>query len=354
MTTIVMDRICRLFISLQQIKEVPRMLTEAAPSIPGTVRDTEVPPFFRERFICTGYRPLHQRWRYYFLSIFQRHNETVNIWTHLLALLVLLVKLCQVAETVDFAGDRHSWPLLVLIVSAINYTAWSVLAHLLGGKSELCHYAFFFLDYVGVAQYQYGSVVVHYYYTIEEDFYSRVHAVFIPVAVLLSWCSCLGCCYGKYCSHFLPLWVRKVGQVTPSSLAYMWDISPVMHRLLFNPGGLGDPAAIYHLGHIGFFISCAFFFAYPVLERCLPGRCDILGQSHQLFHVLLSCCTMCQIHASHLDYVGRRELYERLHENGAAALLVGLYVLTVLVCLLIAAFMLRKAKNMLDRQAKLK
>ncbi|XP_061753377.1 progestin and adipoQ receptor family member VII, a [Nerophis ophidion] len=354
MTTIAMDRIGRLFISLQQIKQAPRMLAEAAPSMPNTVRDADVPPFFRERFVRSGYRPLHQRWRYYFLSAFQRHNETVNIWTHLLALLVLLVKLRQAAEMVDFAGDRHSWPLLVLIVSAINYTVCSVVAHLLGGKSELCHYTFFFLDYVGVAQYQYGSVVVHYYYTVEEDFYSRVHRVFIPVAVLLSWCSCLGCCYGKYRNHSLPSWVRKVGQVTPSSLAYMWDISPVMHRLFSTPAGQDDPAAIYHLGHIGFFIGCAFFFAFPVLERIFPGRCDILGQSHQLFHLLLSCCTMFQIQASHLDYMGRREVYERLHGSGDAALLAGVYVLTWLVCLLIAAFMLWKTKRLLDRQAKLK
>uniref|UniRef100_A0A3Q3XGQ1 Uncharacterized protein n=1 Tax=Mola mola TaxID=94237 RepID=A0A3Q3XGQ1_MOLML len=50
------------FISLQQIKEVPRMLNE--------------------HFICTGYRPINQNWRYYFLSVFHWHNETLNIWTH--------------------------------------------------------------------------------------------------------------------------------------------------------------------------------------------------------------------------------------------------------------------------------
>ncbi|XP_061674635.1 uncharacterized protein LOC133500072 isoform X2 [Syngnathoides biaculeatus] len=196
MTTIVMERIGRLFISLQHIKQVPRLLTsEASPSMPGTVRDAEVPHFFRERYVRAGYRPLHQRWGYYFLSAFRRHNETVNIWTHLLALLALLAKMSHVAQTVDLVRDRHAWPLLILILSALNYTAWSVAAHLLGGKSEMCHYAFFFLDYVGVAQYQYGSAVVHYYYAVEEGLHRRAGAVFMPVAALLSWLSCLGCCY---------------------------------------------------------------------------------------------------------------------------------------------------------------
>ena len=64
MATIAMERIGRLFINLQQVRALPQMLTEAAPSMPGTLRDTEVPGFFRERYIHAGYRPLHQGWRY--------------------------------------------------------------------------------------------------------------------------------------------------------------------------------------------------------------------------------------------------------------------------------------------------
>ncbi|XP_061122777.1 progestin and adipoQ receptor family member VII, a [Syngnathus typhle] len=354
MTTIVMERIGRLFISLQHIKQVPRLLTsEASPSMPGTVRDTEVPHFFRERYVGTGYRPLHQCWRYYFLSAFHRHNETINIWTHLLAFLVLLAKTSDVAKSVDLAQDRHAWPLLILILSALNYTAWSVVAHLLGGKSEMCHYAFFFLDYVGVAQYQYGSAVVHYYYAAEEGFHRWMGPIFMPVAAFLSCLSCLGCCYGKYRNHTLPPWVRKVGQVTPSTIAYMWDISPVVHRLLLSNLD-NDPAFVHHLSHIAFFLGCAVFFAFPVLERCWPGGCDFLGQGHQLFHILLSCCTLCQIHASQLDYDSRRQVYTLLHAGDDAPFFVGLYGLTLFMCMLIAAFMLRKAKRLLDRQTKSK
>ncbi|XP_070777853.1 membrane progestin receptor alpha-B-like [Enoplosus armatus] len=354
MATMVMERIGRVFISLQQIRGVPRMLTEAAPSMPGTVRDTEVPYYFRERYVCTGYRPLNQNWCYYFLSLFQRHNETINVWTHLLAFFVFLVKLRQLAELVDFVGDPHSWPLLVLIVSSLTYSAFSVTAHLLGGKSELCHYAFFFLDYVGVAQYQYGSAIVHFYYAVDEGLHRLVHGVFMPTAAALSCLSCLGCCYGKYCNHSLPTWVLKVCQVVPSSLAFFWDSSPVAKRLMSWSTASDDPAIIYHFGQVAFFLSCTFFFTFPLLERCFPGRCDFLGQSHQMFHAFLSCCTLCQIRASHLDYVGRRKLYSRLHRSGEAAHFVGLYVVTLVACALIVAFMLRKVKQVLDVKTKSK
>ncbi|XP_047461880.1 progestin and adipoQ receptor family member VII, a [Mugil cephalus] len=352
MATIVMERIGRVFISLQQIRQVPQMLTEATPSMPDTVRDSEVPHYFRERYVCSGYRKLDQNWRYYFLSLFQRHNETVNIWTHLLACLVFLAKLNKLSETVDFAGDAHSWPLLVLIVSSFIYSAFSATAHLLGGKSVLCNYCFFFLDYVGVAQYQYGSAVVHFYYAVDESLYRQVKGLFMPTATLLSCLSCLGCCFGKYANHRLPTWVRKVCQVVPSALAYIWDSSPVAMRLL--SWSSTDSTIVSHFGQVAFFISCAFFFTFPLPECCFPGRCDFLGHSHQIFHLLLSCCTLCQIHASHLDYVDRRKLYARLHESGEPALFVALYAVTLVVCSLIAVVMMKKVKRVIDFKAKSK
>lgn len=339
-------------LGLQQTRQFPRIPTEAAPSMPGTVRDTEVPCYFREHYVCTGYRPLNQNWRYYFMSVFQRHNETINIWTHLLAFLVLLLKLRQLSDTVDFVGDRHSWPLLILILSSVAYSGFSVAAHLLGGKSELCHYAFYFLDYVGVAQYQYGSAVVHFYYAVDVSLHGHMHGVFMPAATVLSCLSCLGCCYGKLCSHTSAAWVRKACQVVPSALAYAWDISPVVRRLVSWSTSTNDPALIYHFGQVAFFLSSALFFTFPMLERSFPGRCDFMGQSHQIFHIFLSCCTFSQIHASHLDYVGRRKLYSLLHGSGEAALFVGLYVVTLAVCALIVGIMLRKVKQLLDLKAK--
>lgn len=353
MATIVMERISRLFISLKQIQEVPRMLTQAAPSMPGTVRGSEVPHYFRERHICAGYRPLHQNWRYYFLSVFQRHNETVNIWTHLLAFLVFLSRLLQLSASVDFLGDPHSWPLLVLVASSLTYTACSVAAHLLAGKSELCHYTFFFLDYVGVSQYQYGSAVVHFYYAVDEDLHRHLRGVFMPVAVVFSCLSCLGCCYGKYRNHHRPTSLHKVGQLVPSVLAFIWDTSPVLRRLILPSDG-HDPAAVYHLSQVALALATTFFFTVPVLEGCFPGCCDFVGQSHQLFHVCISCFTLSQIQSAHLDFVGRRKLYSRLHRGGTAALFVWLYVANVVVCVLIVAFMLRKVKQMLDRTRKSK
>lgn len=351
MATVVLQRLGRLFVGLQPIQEVPRTLSKVTASMPGTVRATEVPHYFRERYISTGYRPLHRTWRYYLLSVFERHNETVNIWTHLLAFLVFLWKLLQLSASVDLLGDPHSWPLLVLVLSSLTYTAGSVAAHLLAGKSELCHYVFFFLDYVGVSQYQYGSALVHFYYSVDEDLHGHLRGVFMPLAAVLSCLSCLGCCYGKYCNHFRPTLLHKAGQLVPSALAFLWDISPIAGRLMFPAGG-HDPAAVHHRSQVALSLSTTFFFAVPALERCFPGCCDFVGQSHQLFHVSISCFTLSQIHSAQLDFGARRALYSRLHRSGDAARFARLYVATLAACVLIGGFMLRKVKQTLDQKSK--
>ncbi|XP_020788293.1 progestin and adipoQ receptor family member VII, a [Boleophthalmus pectinirostris] len=345
MATIVAEHIGRLFISLQQIRQVPRMLTEATPSMPATLRDSDVPACLRDRHITSGYRQLHQNWRYYFFSLFQRHSETLNVWTHLIGLLIILAKFCDLAENVDFVNDRHAWPLLVLLISSLNYTAFSVIAHLLGSKSELCHFIFYYLDYVGVAQYQYGSALVHFYYAIDANMYSLVKGIYLPTAATFSFLSFVGCCYGKYNS--LHSCIRKFGHVVPSALAYLWDISPVIWRLVYWSEASDDPALVYHFGQVACFLTAAAFYTFPIVEKCFPGQCNFLGQSHQIFHIFMSCTTLCQIHASFLDYVGRRDVYLSLHKSGEAGLYAQLYAFTIMTCVLTGGVILRRVNHML-------
>lgn len=353
-----MKKIGRLFFNLQKMMQIPQMLSETISSMPKTLSDKEAPCFFRKRYIHSGYRAVHQKWRYYFLSLFQWHNESINVWTHLLGALVVLLRTVQLAETVDFINDAHSWPLLILLLTSMAYMGFSTVAHLLAAKSVFHHYAFFFLDYVGVALYQYGSAVVHYYYAIEESWHESVRGCFMPIASFLCCLSCFGCCYGTYCNYTHHPWVRKVGQIVPSALAYVWDTSPVFHRLvIWYPFWVtGDfrssPALLFHFGQVAFFLSSAFFFTHPIPQSWFPGHCDFLGQGHQVFHVLIFLCTVCQIQASYLDYLNRRDVYVTLHTNGEASFFVLLFILTLVMSTLIAFYILAKVKRAVSNTEK--
>uniref|UniRef100_A0A8B9VQY3 Progestin and adipoQ receptor family member 7 n=1 Tax=Anas zonorhyncha TaxID=75864 RepID=A0A8B9VQY3_9AVES len=326
MATAVPEKLSRLFVNVRQ---VPQLL---APLSPSTVSSAEVPKVFWKPYIHAGYRPVHQTWRYYFSTLFQQHNEAINVWTHL----------------VDFGQDPHSQPLLIIIVASITYLTFSTLAHLLQAKSEFWHYSFFFMDYVGVAVYQYGSALGHYYYAIEPSWHEKVKGFYMPGAVLLAWLSCAGSCYAKFRYHQSAHVLGRLCQEMPSGLAYVLDISPVVHRIYTAPPAEhADPALLYHKCQVLFFLIGAFFFSHPYPEKLFPGKCHFFGQSHQIFHVCLVLCTLAQIEAVVLDYESRRHIYSSLHGD-LAHNFSALCLFTVTCSVLTATFMARKVQNKLS------
>jgi hypothetical protein len=51
---------------------------------------TEIPDLFCEPYIHTGFRPLNQPYTYYVKSLFSKHNETINSWSHYIGALYFL------------------------------------------------------------------------------------------------------------------------------------------------------------------------------------------------------------------------------------------------------------------------
>uniref|UniRef100_A0A668AAR3 Progestin and adipoQ receptor family member 8 n=1 Tax=Myripristis murdjan TaxID=586833 RepID=A0A668AAR3_9TELE len=249
------------------------------PSLPPPVRDVDVPPLFREPYILSGYRPPGLPWRCYLLSLFQLHNETLNVWSHLLAAVCV----------------RWTVPL----PCALTYC--SAAAHLLQAHSELAHYSLFFLDYVGVAIYQYGCALALSVYSAEPAW----TLVFLPAAAILSWLSCTSCCVAKLCFRRPYPLCRKLCQVVPLGVAYLLDVSPLLHPARPAGGASGTPP-VSSLHQVALFLLAACFFSCPVPERCSPGRYDVIGHAHQLFHLLLALCTLAQQEALFHDFLSRR------------------------------------------------
>uniref|UniRef100_A0A8B9TCM6 Progestin and adipoQ receptor family member 7 n=1 Tax=Anas platyrhynchos TaxID=8839 RepID=A0A8B9TCM6_ANAPL len=141
------------------------------------------------------------------------------------------------------------------------------------------------MDYVGVAVYQYGSALGHYYYAIEPSWHEKVKGFYMPGAVLLAWLSCAGSCYAKFRYH---------------------QSAHVLGRLCQEIAAVSQVPGL-------FFLIGAFFFSHPYPEKLFPGKCHFFGQSHQIFHVCLVLCTLAQIEAVVLDYESRRHIYSSLH-----------------------------------------
>ncbi|XP_067098333.1 membrane progestin receptor beta [Osmerus mordax] len=332
-----------LTLSVRQLSRLPHIsdLLVSLPSPSPTVPAYLVPSLFREPYILSGYRPVGQDWRCYLLSLFQRHNESLNVWSHLLTGPLLLLRFLALVGAWGPSLELASLPLCLYLLSALTYLSCSAAAHLLQSHSELAHYSLFFLDYVGVAVYQYGCALGHYFYCSQPAWReSSVGVWYLPGAFLLGWLSCASCCFAK--SRYrrpYPLH-RKVCQLVPTSLAYLLDISPVAHRLATQTWK-DDPALPLHSFQVAFFLLAAFFFSCPIPERFFPGRCDILGQAHQIFHVFLSLCTVCQLEAIAGDYSRRRDTLLEVYGEMKLCF-AGVSFVVLVFCTALTAFLMRR------------
>lgn len=349
MSSELLGRLSTITLSIKQLAGLLHV-SYSFPSLPppkSTVDVSDVPVLFREPYILTGYRPTGQQWRCYLLSLFQSHNELVNVWTHLLIIPVVLLRFWFFVASTNLLCDVSFLPLCLYVLSVVTYLSCSATAHLLQSHSELSHYSFFFLDYVGVAIYQYGSALVHYFYCAENEWRQSLGSVFLPGSALLAWLSCSSCCFAKmYYQRPYPLH-RKFFQIVPTSFAYLLDISPVAHRLITQP--FDEPLMVLHALQVVFFLKAAFFFSCPLPERFFPGRCDIVGHGHQIFHTFLVMCTMCQMEAVLRDYLVQRSSIVEVHGEWSVWQAGGSYFVLLLGCLLTAGLMRKCVQRQLKK-----
>lgn len=352
----ILQRFSTVTLNIKHLSRLPRLsdlIPSSLPSPSPTVSALQVPSLFREPYISTGYRPVKQDWRCYLLSLFQKHNESLNVWTHLLAGPVLLLRWWANVETLGYTLDAASLPLSLFLVSTFTYLFLSVAAHLLHSHSEHAHYFFFFMDYVGVAVYQYGCSLGHYFYTSEPAWReSYVGLMFLPGAAFFGWLSCVGCCFAK--SRYrrpYPL-QRKIFQLIPTTLAYFLDISPVAHRLL-TVSWTEEPSLHFHFLQIASFLLSAIFFSFPIPEQFFPGHCDIVGHGHQIFHLFLSTCTVFQLEALFQEYSRRRdtvvEVFGERQLWWACVSFPALFVCCILTALITMRHMNKQMQGKQDR-----
>ncbi|EPB76321.1 hypothetical protein ANCCEY_04578 [Ancylostoma ceylanicum] len=88
---------------------------------------TEIPQLLKRHHIVKGYRPLYQPVHYYYRSAFYSHNELINVWTHLVPAVCLIVYYF----IPEIVSPSPRLPVLVLYTGVASLLVGSTLAHLL-------------------------------------------------------------------------------------------------------------------------------------------------------------------------------------------------------------------------------
>ncbi|PKU86597.1 heptahelical transmembrane protein 4-like [Dendrobium catenatum] len=300
-------------------------------SLPEFLKDNE--------YILSYYRsewPLKQT----ILSVFSIHNETLNIWTHLIGFFIFLMLTGYAASIfpavsnadaqlqLSAAGNSSNifyihranqtteptassssqligselprWPFYLYLAGAMFCLLMSSACHLLSCHCSKTSYIMLRLDFAGISGLIVSSFYPLVYYTFTcnpffRDLYLASITFFGLATVVVS---------------LMPVFdspqFRPVRAVLFACMAASGMV-PIAHKMM----AFGHrPEAMLTTGYemlMGmFYLVGVVVYAARVPERWLPGKFDLAGHSHQLFHVLVVAGAYTHYLAS-LVYLGWRE-----------------------------------------------
>lgn len=310
----------------------------------------QVPSFFREPFIISSYRKCNSSVRYCFKSLLQASNETINIWSHVLAFAVFFLRFASLFTTKHKPWkDSYVYPLLCFAFGICIMLVMSVGAHLFNCMSIKARHICFFFDYAAISVYTFTAGQVFYFYSrpvSTEWFIFNTPSLFLGISAAISFASTFACCY-SFCKRFRFDAAVKAGTYTSS---WLFNTSPYLTMLSVCDAAstCSSPLAVHYFSrHCLFYAGGTLAYVCRIPERLMIGVFDILGHSHHFLHILCAIGAADEFSAVELDMLQRRAVLERLPGPTFAnsILLTGVVVLGNIAVVLWCAKRLNLRKN---------
>nr|XP_037275304.1 LOW QUALITY PROTEIN: progestin and adipoQ receptor family member 3-like [Rhipicephalus microplus] len=230
------------------------------------------PAFLRHNpFIRRGYRVLYTP-RQCLRSVFQWNNETLNIWTHLVGILFfggVLVRDVRYRLPDVKATFADSVIVVAVVCAYMTTLTLSVLYHTFNCHSKEAYSRLLQYDLAGVGLGLSSTVASGVVMAFRE------HAFFM-------------CLYVSVEALLLAVVVARKDRDNALVLCSLaaFGLVPTFHWLYLAPpwmwSVLPRVALIFVYAAVAYLVLAGRF---P--ERFLPGRCDYVGASHQIWHVLV-------------------------------------------------------------------
>ncbi|KAL8168335.1 hypothetical protein V2J09_009834 [Rumex salicifolius] len=193
------------------------------------------------------------------------------------------------------------WPFFAFLGGAMLCLLSSSICHLLSCHSERMTYIMLRLDYAGIAALISTSFYPPVYYSfLCHPFFCNLYLGFITIFGIIT-----------ILVSLLPVFQHPEYRAMRASLFFGMGVSgalPILHKLFLF---WNQPEALHTTGYevlMGVFYGVgALVYATRVPERWMPGKFDIAGHSHQLFHILVVAGAYTHYHAG-LVYLRWRDL----------------------------------------------
>lgn len=238
-------------------------------------------------FILGGYRRTSNSYAASFASLFHLHNESVNIWSHLLGAVAfsaagLYLLLSVIGPRVEEAYVDDVVAFACFFAGAFLCLGMSATFHALINHSPAVAKWGNKLDYTGIVFLIVGSYVPALYYGF------RCHPHLLELYLSMICILGLGCLAVSWIDRFRsPAW-RPYRAMMFVGLG-LSGVIPVAHAVVSD----GFVALDERMGlrwvllQGGMYIFGAFLYAVRWPERSFPGKFDIWFSSHQIFHIFV-------------------------------------------------------------------
>ncbi|KAI1119896.1 mPR-like GPCR protein [Nemania abortiva] len=272
----------------------------------------ELPEWHQDNeYIHHGYRPISGSARISFQSWSYIHNETVNIYSHLIPAILFLLGEWYILEYLITRHPRMTGPdifvfAFFLLCTVICY-GLSVTYHTLMNHSNKVEKLWLRIDLVGITIYNLGA------------FTSGIYMIFwcepVPRAIYWSMIGALGS-MNIFIMANPKFQTRKhrIFRTVVFAATAISGFAPVIHGcVVFGVSQMLKQSGLPgYLAQFFFLFLGAIVYGFKIPESRYPGKFDIWGSSHQFFHILVTLAAI-----SHLT--GILLAFEYSHDNRKCA-----------------------------------
>lgn len=273
-------------------------------------KDHQIPSKMRVPYILTSYRFPGMTADQCFGSMFQPHNELFNVWSHLIALVVFVAQVAPIVRTVNIIEEPLIVPLLCCALGICIMLVASIYTHLFNSMSPYMYHICFFFDYAAISACFFIISQGMYFYSrpLNTTFsFFNTPEIFLYMNLFNSLICTFMCCSVLIKRPWYHIMVRASAYL---SLA-LFTIFPLVSRLVLChliPTNTCPSGSLTHFKQCGFyFVISGLIYATRTPERFAPRLFDVIGQSHNIFHVLSALGTSHLFTALYTDMRERQE-----------------------------------------------
>ena len=219
--------------------------------------------------ICNSYR---DSWK----SMLYWHNETMNIWTHLIPGFLFVGTIANIwINWTEPLTDKIMFTMYC--ICAIKCFFMSSLYHIHLHQSYKTYLVFSCLDYFGISILITGSCTLMTYYVYYCN--SVLQQTWITLSILASLVGVVGPSFDSFTRHTILRTTCYVCSAMFCGLPVV--LHTITHSIPFNHSGL-----LCFVGMILSYLGGAAIYLHKIPERFAPGRFDYFFHSHVIWH----CC----------------------------------------------------------------